>query len=229
MTKFTEKQLQDMGLVQGSDGNYYKPIATMIDGKITAKYPNGQKFKVEISSKPQLFKNDRKKWNQEEIAKLIELYKEKRPIDEMVKIFGRKRKSIINKAYSLKITDNPDYSEDEKQTIIYYYTEVSKSNPEFLIPLSKLLNRPKSNICRFAKRLGLTEYGRKETYIKICLNCGKEMIIKGSKNSKKDTCSKKCLSEWSSKRVIKYIETKGHPKGMLGKTHTEENRRKHIS
>ncbi len=163
-------------------------------------------------------------WTTEDIVLLKLFYEQKRDINFISEKLGKDNKSIKSKAYSLKITNNPDYTYLEKETIIYYYEEVSKNNFNFLEKLSELLNRPKENISRFARKLGLTSYGRKITKIKECKVCGAEMSLTGYQNTNRSVCSKECISKLSSKNVIKRLTENGHPKGMLCKNHTDENK-----
>jgi hypothetical protein len=102
--------------------------------------------------------------------------------------------------------------------------------------LAEVLGKPKTNLCRHARKLGLTtprsggkisiKKGRVLTFderrpIMVCEVCGKE-YRKRDWAHRSVHCSKTCLSASISKNSKEWIAEKGHPKGMLGKNHTEE-------
>lgn len=87
------------------------------------------------------------------------------------------------------------FTEDEKQKIRDWYD--SHTDYLNLDELSRKMNRPKTSICRIAKELGLTRFGRKP----------------------------KWFMEKSGKLLGEHVR-KNHPRGMLGKHHTQEYKEK---
>ena len=89
---------------------------------------------------------------------------------------------------------NPKFSEEDKLFLIENYDKYASQQK--LSELSRILGRTKQFLCRKAKELGLTDVSRK-------YNLSKEQREKMSKTAKN--------------RIAKY----GHPKGMLGKSHSQ--------
>ena len=89
---------------------------------------------------------------------------------------------------------NPKFSEEDKLFLIENYEKYASQ--QRLSELSSILGRTKQFLCRKAKDLGLTDISRK-------YNLSKEQREKMSKTAKN--------------RIYKY----GHPKGMLGKSHSQ--------
>lgn len=166
-----------------------------------------------------------RKWSDTELIYLKEQYLlNVNPSIIAEKLF-RNKKSVINKANLLGISNSTEYSEEEKNEIINAYKNANNIN--FLEDLSLKLNRPKENLSRFARRLGLTDSSNRKkiniannVHTKICIVCNNEFTTDGY--SRNTICSKKCISNNVSNKIKKHFETNGHPKGMLGKKHSEE-------
>lgn len=106
--------------------------------------------------------------------------------------------SVHERLVKLGITLREDeFTEDQIVLITRFYTEraLTRRGDFSLDDLAKLIGKDKTNICRKAKRLGLTDIKRKLS---------------------KDMCD--AISE----RNKEWIKVNGHPKGMLGKTHSDE-------
>lgn len=95
------------------------------------------------------------------------------------------------------------YSEKEKEMIISEY-----ASPLFSLKrLAGLMGRPKANISRYARQLGLTNRNRPKPYLeKLKTLKPKQRTIPGFQSA----------GLW---------QTNIHPKGMLGKTHSPEYRK----
>lgn len=92
----------------------------------------------------------------------------------------------------------PEYTKKQINQITELYTKGFKAGDGKLDLLCKKLNKSKPNVSRMAKRLGLT-------------NKNRQLSIRGSIEM--------------SKRAIKWHENNEHPRGMLGKHHSEGCRR----
>ena len=137
-----------------------------------------------------------KRWGDEEIQYLREHY-EYMLHKEMAAALNRTPNAVRNKCHELKIIKQVEpWSDDEVQSLKEFYTKAGKTAPINLKNLEQVFGRDKTNICRKAKELGLpTCQNRKQT----------EETIKAQ-------------SEIAKKR----IQENGHPKGMLGKQHSQE-------
>lgn len=123
-----------------------------------------------------------------------------------------------------------NYTEEEKQRVVAAYREHYGQKGGWLQALATELNRPKANLCRLARTLGLTQRDRTvlpedvRYTARLCKYCGGEFMILRYNRAK--TCSPKCcaalLGEATSIRVKAQWKERGHPRGMLGKTHTPE-------
>lgn len=100
--------------------------------------------------------NKLSRWTKEEVDTLKECYEKEMSLDEISKILNKPTKAIKTKAWRLKITHNNSYSEYEKQYILNNYKSYN------LEEIAQHLNRPKTNICRFAKQHGLKMTGKKK-------------------------------------------------------------------
>jgi hypothetical protein len=131
-----------------------------------------------------------------------------------------------------------NYTEAERAKIVRAYQEnVGKKNG-WLRRLAEELGRPASNISRLARELGLSNGGRgflsdeERVISSACIVCGRTFVCKRSKP--RQTCSAECAVETKringrkskGSRGIALWDTRPHPRGMLGKTHTPEYRAK---
>lgn len=96
------------------------------------------------------------KWEKREVDMLRELYASGKSVDEIAKQLNTTKGSVKNKAWRLGITNNKSYTDEEKQYIIDNYKSYN------LQEIASKLNRPKENICRFARENGLERTGKKK-------------------------------------------------------------------
>lgn len=133
----------------------------------------------------------------QDIISIIEAYNKTKSVWKAAAITGFSGQAIHTTLRKLDLIQYPNFSEAEIEEIKIEY---SKDIKDFsLLELSKRLGRDKTGICAIAKTLGLTT----------------KEHIKQSGSEKLKAIN--VPGRWS----------KGnHPKGMLGKTHTEQTKQK---
>ena len=125
--------------------------------------------------------------------KIIETYLKTRNLWKCAELLGICGQSVHERLIKLKIKLNyPRFSEEEKSILQAEYSFFRDSGN--LKELANKLNRTVPFICRKAKELGLTDIKHKKSSNQIAL---------------------------SSERLTQLLKNK-HPKGMLGKTHSEK-------
>lgn len=125
--------------------------------------------------------------------KIIETYLKTRNLWKCAELLGICGQSVHERLVKLKIKLNyPRFSEEEKLILQTEYSFFRDSGN--LKELANKLNRTVPFICRKAKELGLTDIKHKKSSNQIAL---------------------------SSERLTQLLKNK-HPKGMLGKTHSEK-------
>lgn len=130
---------------------------------------------------------------------LLDVYSKTNNIWETAKCFGMCGQSVHERLVKLNKINKKNYlKEKDKEKIRNLYIKGFSAGDNKLDTLCKEIKRTKSFVCRFAKKEGLTNSKRKKSDI---------------------------LREEFCKRAKRYIEEKGHPKGMLGKHHTEKIRK----
>jgi len=113
-----------------------------------------------------------------------------------------------------------NYTEKEIQEIFSAYQN-NNTKSGWLNDLAVRIGRSKSNICRFAKKNGLTVRNRKnETLPKICIVCGDSFVRE--ENHSRKTCGANCESVLRSRVAAERWKKTKHPRGMLGKKHSPE-------
>lgn len=100
------------------------------------------------------------------------------------------------------------------------FLKAAYSNPKGFdrCDIAKKLNRTEAAVACKADDLKLTS--RRGKFVRT------EMGRKNTSVAQKIRCTREGESERRSKQAIKNIQTNGHPRGHLGKTHTKEVRRK---
>jgi hypothetical protein len=136
------------------------------------------------------------KWSNEELDYLKE-NAFKMSHDEISKNINRTEPAIRNKCYELGLVNiNKYWTNEEVNLLKEFYLKAGESAVINLTKFAKQLNRDKSNVCRKAKELGLpTSINRKHSDERM------ENLQVAHKNS---------------------IKKNGHPRGMLGKNHSDE-------
>lgn len=154
-------------------------------------------------------KNDGKKYSQDDDGFLKENYASMSHA-KIGEVLGRSASSIRNKCYQLGYVQKENLWNDCQLTILreaYSGVEYSEDLP--LNDIAKKIGKLKSNVCRKARQLGLTNASREDKKNK------KVRIPKFS--------SKEELSKHISVRMKIWIVENGHPKGSLGMKHTKES------
>lgn len=136
------------------------------------------------------------KWSNEELNFLKE-NAFKMSHEEISKNINRTKSAIRNKCYELGLVNIDKYWTDEEVNLLKeFYLKAGESAPINLTKLAKQLSRNKSNVCRKAKELGLPTNPNREHSDKQI-----EKLQIACRNS---------------------IAKNGHPRGMLGKSHSAE-------
>jgi hypothetical protein len=121
---------------------------------------------------------------------------------EIARMLGRSDGSLRKRCSVLGLNQKHPAVQEFELDIIreWYVAHVNDTIDRFgLDQLAQQLGRTRQFICRLAGRMGLTQIDRSISH--------EEAIERGKKTSK----------AWA---------TKGHPRGMLGKTHSDENKKK---
>lgn len=155
-------------------------------------------------------------WTDEEKQLLIENYSSMTN-KELCELLNKTEGQIrgLKERLRLNSKSNP-FTNEEKEIIINYYKS-HKDNLN-LDELSNLIHRQKTSISRFARKVGLTDNGRPMT----------DESIKKLKNSLKiyrETDKYKNDTYLRQKELLNYYANNIHPKGMLGKHHSEETKK----
>jgi hypothetical protein len=151
--------------------------------------------------------NNNKSWASNEIVLLIKHYENNVEPSKIADELGRSRRAIISKANKLHIAHPVSFTEKECRYIKKNYNSYN------LQEISNKLCRPKTSIARKARELGVEMTGRKKKN------------PKGPAKPKYKTS--KARNAATSKRMKKWIAENGHPRGMLGKTHSEEFKKRY--
>lgn len=126
------------------------------------------------------------------------------------------------------------YTEYEKNCIRQAYKENAGLRDGWLSRLAEQLNRPKTNISRYARKKGWTDRNRTwnednpgELSVRnlTCEVCGNNFEVFANDNKRK-TCSDTCLTEHKKRFMEEWHATHEHPRGMQGKTQSAEMRKK---
>lgn len=150
-----------------------------------------------------------KKYSEEDIEFLKENYGIKK-VKEIAMKLNRNEKAIINKAYKLGI-GKKNLTQDQLNKI---KTEYKSYNIE---ELSKELGITKHHLSKRAKELCVKKTNKKQKYTKKEFNkVSDKTNIQYIKSLKRSIAS----SEITKKQIVE----NGHPRGMLGKNHTEQTK-----
>lgn len=132
-------------------------------------------------------------------------------IGELATAMGRSKAAIRGKVTRAGLAKKVLWSPEEEAALIALYENAGSSGVLSLTAFASSIGRDKANVSRKAKVLGLctSQKRRKVEERKIRL-------------PKFATAAER--SEAQSKRARQYLKENGHPKGMLGKHHTEETK-----
>jgi hypothetical protein len=171
-------------------------------------------------------------WTKEEDQKLAELYQKNLPLTEISEILSRSVGGVRNRAYKLKISVNHNYTESELDYLKKNYSS------DRLQEVSKVLGKHKTNVCRKARELGLDvkriDFENPKSFKDETGMYRKVGWVRESDQQKKERLTKlatQAFVNYPHLRIKKSIDMKEyhknneHPRGMLGKTHSEEYRK----
>jgi len=129
----------------------------------------------------------------------MELYNIHKSVWKVGKIVGLSGQTVHSKIQKLGFSDPDAWTEDDIALLSRFYTErVFVPKDKFTLnDLAAQLGRHKTNVCRKAKELGLTDQKRRLSAE---------------------------FSEIMSDRSKEWHQNNGHPRGMLGKHHSPEER-----
>jgi len=150
-----------------------------------------------------------RRWTAEDDAYLIQWHGQK-SCEEIGRELGRTVGGVRNRAYLLGIGKARPWGSDELSIVRAAYEGAGTRRLD-LNALVNRLGRGRSEICRKAREMGLTDHTRMKTE-------------NGPKDRRKFKGDKAALSEHISKTTKKWIAENGHPKGMKGKRHSLETR-----
>lgn len=141
------------------------------------------------------------KWTDVEIAILRTEYEKHTPTKQISDVLGRTERSVRSKASALGIANNKFFTEVEIEYIKRNY------NGSNLKQIAQKLGRMDNcnNVCRAARRLGLTNQIQKENQPRS--------RAKYKSEQERKIAQREALKEWH--------RNNEHPKGMLGKTHSQ--------
>jgi hypothetical protein len=150
-------------------------------------------------------------WDDEADAQLRGFYERRAPVSEIADALGRSGGSIRNRAYKLRITADQSRPTALWDDLRALYERAGEDGVLGLDALVIKWGRSRSNLCRAASKLGLTNQRRRRVE-----------QLKDRRKYGDLAAFRKVASEVSKERIAK----NGHPRGMLGKRHTEEVRAK---
>ena len=153
-------------------------------------------------------------WTEQEKKYLKDNYGKISPV-EIAEKLGRTPRAVINARYRMGFdAAQPRFTEEEIAMIRNHYKGAGKDSRSLdLDRLSKILGRTKQIICRKAGEMGLTTYNRKMT---------PEQVRSTGEKIKKYYIKHPEVRDLIAKKTSDHFKKNGHPKGMLGKKHTEK-------
>lgn len=148
------------------------------------------------------------RWTAEQDAYLLEQYGKASTL-EIGAYLGRTPESVRNRRYWLGAPHTARrWTEDELASLRSAY-DVEYSEDIDLEALAASFGREKANVCRKARELGMTDQSREKKRIK-------------ANRRKFDT--KEELSAHMSECIKAHFAKNGHPRGMAGKTHSQDTK-----
>lgn len=150
------------------------------------------------------------KWEAWEVEFLRTAYQDGTPPQQIAEALGRKKRAVINKAYYLHLSKKMWRPEEVAQLRCFYRTDEPN-----LYAIAEAMGRTRWSIAMKANELGITVPGRtRMAPIEIRRPAAQLAAAKPATKRKKRLAT------------LKQFQETGHPRGMLGKTHTPEVRRR---
>ena len=150
-------------------------------------------------------------WTEDKIRQITDLYLT-HTREEIRQIMGLTEPQVRSRLMILGLNHKRDanWTEEDVAMLISAYSGVQYSEDINLPELAKRLGRHKTNVSRKARDLGLTDAARK--------------VKKVRKIKQNVYATVEERNQAISVRAKESIRVNGHPKGMLGKKHTDEAR-----
>jgi hypothetical protein len=148
-------------------------------------------------------------WTDNDDVRLRELYATREPVREIALSLVRSEGSVRNRAYKLRITADQSWPDELVCDLRRLYERAGLDGVLGLDAVAIKWGRSRANLCRAARKLGLTNQRRRK------VEARKDRRKYGDK-----AAFLKVASQLAKDRIAK----NGHPRGMLGKRHTPEMR-----
>ncbi|AEC22304.1 hypothetical protein PT7_P068 (plasmid) [Pusillimonas sp. T7-7] len=153
-----------------------------------------------------------KSWGEERVSRLVEL-SAKHTYEEIGVILGCSAAAVRNKLWRLGVRKKAqEWTPEEESLLVSAYQSSGVAEEIGLTGLAASLGRHKTNVCRKARELGLTNQKRR--------------MVATPKIRKPKFDNDQDRRAHVTKALKDHFATKGHPKGFLGGKHTEETRMK---
>jgi hypothetical protein len=149
-------------------------------------------------------------WSDEEIMLLAELYKS-HTLAEISSRLNRTVNSVRGKAHKLGVSQNNLWSETHVEMVRLEYDRAGVDGKVMLSELAERIGKSKGEVCRKAREMGLT-------------NKSRSIREGGPKDSRKFKGDPEALRLHLSSLAKARIKENGHPRGMLGKKHSQETK-----
>lgn len=152
-------------------------------------------------------------WSNEEETTLKNLYEQELPVKEIARILDKNESTVRNRLSRMGLVRFPKLTDAELRYIADHYTGLN------LRQIAKDLGRENNyqNVCRAARRLGLTDITRPVKKLKQ-VSLFPESRAKYFSDEDRRNAQINATKKWHTEHE--------HPKGMLGKTHSEEVRKR---
>jgi hypothetical protein len=150
-------------------------------------------------------------WTSEEDAALIKGHGTM-PMERLADKIGRSRGALRSRITKLGIRKLPYWTEDEEKRLAELYRAAGDDGVVNLAEFAKEIGRDTSNICRKAKQLGLQT------------NQHRRKVEERKRRNKYE--SAEALRAAQSESRKRWFQENDHPRGMKGKKHSDETRRR---
>lgn len=134
---------------------------------------------------------------------------------EIAEIMGLREAQVRSRLHTLKLAEKViKWTDEELKELRDIYTNAECTKDIDLDAFAKKIGKQKSNVCRKARNLGLTNINRPK------INPSQKLPVKQKKYA---TDEERNLA--ISERMKKYFAINGHPRGALGMKHTDESKK----
>lgn len=169
-------------------------------------------FEVTLGWPPrELSPNAKRRWSEEEDS-FLSKNRSELSHSEIANKLNRSERAVRNRCWRLGIVDKLGWTEEEVAELVKSYSAARFNNDIDLNGLAAVFGRDKTNVCRKARKLGLTDNSRDDK------------PVEQRKIRKAKFASDEERRTHQSKTAKERIRTSGHPKGMYGKKHTPETK-----